>query len=122
MGKGTNAAHGEAGVKHQESARKHLGLPDELFYIDPETSKFFEDRKAELKAEYDAWNAKFDSWKAANPELASDLEAAVCKTTPSIEELNAGIPEYNTSKTVATRQSGSDVLQFIAKMVPQHSF
>jgi len=118
--KGTNAAHGEAGVKHQESARKHLGLPEELFYIDPETRKFFEDRKAELKAEYDAWIAKFDSWKAANPELATDLEAAVCKTTPSIEELNAGIPEYNTSKTVATRQSGSDVLQFIAKMVPQY--
>merc|ERR1712190_540513 len=37
-----------------------------------------------------------------------------------IEELGVGIPEYATSKNVATRQSGSDVLQHIAKMVPQY--
>merc|ERR1712190_514900 len=37
-----------------------------------------------------------------------------------IEELGVGIPEYDSSKNVATRQSGSDVLQHIAKMVPQY--
>jgi transketolase len=31
---GTNAAHGEAGVKFQKTARKSLGLPDELFFVD----------------------------------------------------------------------------------------
>merc|ERR1719221_1764578 len=47
---GTNAAHGEAGVAYQKSARKNLGLPDgELFHVDPETRKFFEGRKTELK-------------------------------------------------------------------------
>jgi transketolase len=117
---GTNAAHGEAGVAYQDSARKNLGLPEEKFYVDPETRKLFEDRKAQLKDEYTAWNEKYESWKAANPELAKDLEAAKTKTTPSIEELSAGIPEYDSSKNVATRQSGSDVLQFIAKMVPQY--
>jgi transketolase len=117
---GTNAAHGEAGVAYQDSARKNLGLPEEKFYVDPETRKLFEDRKAQLKDEYTAWNEKYESWKAANPELAKELEAAKTKTTPSIEELSAGIPEYDSSKNVATRQSGSDVLQFIAKMVPQY--
>jgi len=117
---GTNAAHGEAGVKYQESARKSLGLPDELFHVSDETKKFFEGRKAELKTEYDSWMQKFGAWMNANPELASELEVAVTKTTPSIEELNAGIPEYDSSKNVATRQSGSDVLQYIAKMVPQY--
>jgi transketolase len=118
---GTNAAHGEAGVAYQESARKNLGLPDgDLFYVDPETRKFFEGRKADLKANYNAWTEKFNAWKEANPDLAKDLEVASSKTTPSIEELSAGIPEYDSSKNVATRQSGSDVLQFIAKMVPQY--
>jgi transketolase len=117
---GTNAAHGEAGVAYQDSARKNLGLPDEKFYVDPETRKFFESRKAELKESYDAWTEKFEAWKAANPDLATDLEAAKSKTTLSIEELSAGIPEYDSSKNVATRQSGSDVLQFIAKLVPQY--
>jgi len=118
---GTNAAHGEAGVAYQESARKNLGLPaGDLFYVDPETRKFFEGRKADLKANYNAWTEKFNAWKEANPDLAKDLEVASSKTTPSIEELSAGIPEYDSSKNVATRQSGSDVLQFIAKMVPRY--
>jgi transketolase len=118
---GTNAAHGEAGVAYQDSARKNLGLPEgDLFHVDPETRKLFEGRKAELKANYDTWTEKFNAWKEANPDLAKDLEIASSKTTPSIEELSAGIPEYDSSKNVATRQSGSDVLQFIAKMVPQY--
>jgi len=118
---GTNAAHGEAGVAYQNSARKNLGLPEgDLFYVDPETRKFFEGRKAALKTNYDAWTEKFNAWKEANPELAKDLDIASSKSTPTIEELSAGIPEYDSSKNVATRQSGSDVLQFIAKMVPQY--
>jgi transketolase len=118
---GTNAAHGEAGVAYQESARKHLGLPaGELFYVDDETKKFFAGRKTELKGQYDSWMGKFNEWKSANPALAADLETASTKTTPSIAELDAGIPAYDASKNVATRQSGSDVLQYIAKMVPQY--
>merc|ERR1719247_3892585 len=86
---GTNTAHGEAGVKYADSARKSLGLPDERFFVSPDTRRFFKGHKVELKAKYDAWSQKFAAWKVANPELAKDLEAAVSKTTPSIEELNA---------------------------------
>jgi transketolase len=117
---GTNTAHGEAGVKYQDSARQSLGLPDAKFFVSPDTRTFFEGHKAELKAKYDEWNNMFAAWKVANPDLSYELEAAASKTTPSIEELNAGIPEYNASKNVATRQSGSDVLQHIAKLVPQY--
>jgi transketolase len=62
----------------------------------------------------------FAAWKKANPALAKELAAAVAHSTPSVEELSAGIPEYDASQNVATRQSGSDVLQYIAKMVPQY--
>merc|ERR1712054_581984 len=86
----------------------------------PKPKKFFDNRKSELKAEYAAWNDKFAAWKTANPDLAKELEAASSKVTPSIEELNAGIPAYDSSKNVATRQSGSDILQYIAKLVPQY--
>jgi transketolase len=91
-----------------------------LFHVSDETKEFFEGRKADLKTKYDAWTEKFNAWKEANPELAKELETAVSKTTPSIDELSAGIPEYDSSKDVATRQSGSDILQFIAGMVPQY--
>jgi len=117
---GTSSAHVEAGVKFQDSARKDLGLPEDKFHVSDTTRKFFQNRNAELKSKYDAWMETFAAWKAANPTLAAELDAAVSKRTPSIEELNAGIPEYDSCKNVATRQSGSDVLQHIAAMVPQY--
>jgi len=117
---GTSSAHGEAGVKFQDSARKDLGLPLEKFHVSGDTQKFFQNRKAELKAKYNAWMETFAAWKAAHPQLAKELDAAVSKRTPSIQELNAGIPVYDSTKNVATRQSGSDVLQHIAQLVPQY--
>jgi len=117
---GTSSAHGEAGVKFQDSARKNLGLPEDKFHVSDATRKYFQDRKVALKAKYNAWMETFAAWQAANPILAKDLEAAVSKNILSIEELNAAIPEYDSTKNVATRQSGSDVLQHIAALVPQY--
>jgi transketolase len=43
---GTNAAHGEAGVPYQKTARANLGLPEnELWHVAPETKSFFAARK-----------------------------------------------------------------------------
>merc|ERR1711871_240701 len=118
---GTNAAHGEAGVKFQETGRANLGLPkDDLWHISDETKAFFADRKVELKKEYDSYMATYSAWKSANPDLAAEFENAKAQKTPSAAEILAGIPEYDASKDVATRQSGADVLQHVAKMVPQY--
>src|SRR6201988_5338558 len=38
---GTNKAHGEAGVKFVDAARKALGLPDEKFYVSKEVHDYF---------------------------------------------------------------------------------
>jgi len=118
---GTNAAHGEAGVPFQKTARAHLGLPaDELWHIAPETKAFFAKRKTELIAKYDAWQKTYSEWKASNPELAAELEASKSKKSPSAEEILAVIPPYDAKKNVATRQSGSDILQYVAKAVPNY--
>ena len=118
---GTNAAHGEAGVPYQKTARAHLGLPEnELWHVAPETRAFFANRKSELKSQYNDWTKKYDAWKSANPALAKDLEDAKAKKYPSAAEVLAAIPEYDPKKNVATRQSGSDILQFVAKLVPQY--
>lgn len=118
---GTNAAHGEAGVPYQKNARANLGLPeDQLWYISDETKSFFAQKKEECKASYGEWMKTYDAWKAANPELAKQLEDAKAKKYPSESEILAAIPEYATDKNVATRQSGSDVLQHVAKVIPQY--
>lgn len=117
---GTNAAHGEAGVPYQKNARANLGLPaDQLFYVSDETKKFFAAKKEDLKKQYAAWQAKYKSWKETYPHLAKELEDAQAKHYPKAAEVLAAIPPYDAKKNVATRQSASDILQHVAKLIPQ---
>merc|ERR1719487_3116388 len=60
---GGNAAHGEAGVKYVDESKKALGIPDEAFYVSPETYEFFKGHKAELKKDYARWQEKYTAWK-----------------------------------------------------------
>merc|ERR1711988_721869 len=50
---GTNAAHGEAGVAFVDDARKSIGLPEDKWYVSPDTYSYFADKKAANKKEYD---------------------------------------------------------------------
>jgi transketolase len=117
---GTNAGHGEAGVGYTKEARAKLGLPEELWYVSPDTRDLFAKRKEELKAKYDEWNAMFAKYKEAYPENAKMIENAPKRIVPSVEELFAAIPVADGSKDVATRQAGADVLQGIAAAVPNY--
>lgn len=112
---GTNKAHGEAGVKFADSARKGLGLPEEKFYVDPKTEAYFAARKDKLKAAYAEWEKVYQGWRAGNGDLASELDAAIEGRTP---DLLSVIPEFNPEESIATRKAGSVVLQPIAKAMP----
>ena len=115
---GTNAAHGEAGVAYVDESRKALGLPDEKWYVSPDTYSFFADHKTAMKEKYAAWEATYSEWKEKNPDLATTLQHGIDGTTPSVEELFAAIPEADPTKNVATRASGADVIQNIAASCP----
>lgn len=112
---GTNKAHGEAGVKFVGEARKALGLPDELFSVDPATHAYFAEHKKSLCEAHKEWEKTFAAWSQANPELASELDAAVSQSTP---DLLSAIPEFDPSVNIATRKAGSEVLQPIAAKMP----
>ena len=75
---------------------------DELWHISPETKSFFEQRKAELKKDYNAWTTTYNAWKSANPALAKELEDAKTAKWPKAAEVLSAIPEYDASKNVAT--------------------
>jgi transketolase len=72
---GTNKAHGEAGVKYVEASRKAIGLPDETFYVSPETHSYFAAHKKNSAA-YQEWQSALKEWRKANQDLASELDAA----------------------------------------------
>jgi transketolase len=113
---GTNKAHGEAGVKFVDAARKALGLPDEKFYVSKEVRNYFAQHRQELKKEYDAWRETFAAWRKANPELASVLDQGLSHEVP--KNLFEKIPVFDREAKIATRKAGSEVLQPLADAVP----
>ncbi len=112
---GTNKAHGEAGVKYVEASRKAIGLPDEQFYVSPETRSYFAEHKEKLKAAYEEWNSSFEAWKKANGDLAAELEAVLSGKIP---DLLGVIPKFDPASKIATRKAGSEVLQSVAQAMP----
>jgi transketolase len=112
---GTNKAHGEAGVKFVAASRKALGLPEETFFVSPETLAHFEKHRAELAAAHAAWEKTYAAWRSANAELAQELDDALSGKTP---DLLAAIPPFDPSVNIATRKAGSDVLQPVCAAMP----
>jgi transketolase len=115
---GTNAAHGEAGVKYTDESRKALGLPEEKWYVSPDTRAFFKDKTSSLKVKYSKWQDTYKAWKSANPELAKLLQSGIDQSTPTAVELLKVIPEFDQTKNIATREAGSVVLQPLADAIP----
>ena len=113
---GTSKAHGEGGVAFAEAARKGLGLPEDKFHVSPEVKEFFVRRGQELEATYADWEKRYAAWKAANRDLASELEDAVGKKAPDLLKC---MPDYPAdAPDIATRKAGSEVLQNVAKAMP----
>ncbi len=125
---GTQKAHGEGGAKFAPAARKALGLPDTLFYVDPAVTAYFAEHKKTLDVAHDAWKKTFAAWQAKNPELNALLaqSPAYQHTLPKSDRkqpkdanaLLALIPEFAKDSKIATRKAGQDVLQPLAKALP----
>ncbi|MFA7343072.1 MAG: transketolase [Terrimicrobiaceae bacterium] len=112
---GTNKAHGEAGVKFVAEARKALGLPEETFFVSPETRAFFACRKAGLKSAHEEWLKKYGAWRVANADLARELDDAVAGRVPDLLKV---IPPFDPASNIATRKAGSEILQPVARAMP----
>ena len=113
---GTQKAHGEAGAKFVDEARKNLGLPAEHYVVSGEVRDYFAKHKTKLLAEYDRWEKSYDDWRSKNPNNAQLLDDAIDKKVPA--ELLGKIPAFPTDAKLATRKAGSEVLQPLAKEMP----
>ncbi|GHC60997.1 transketolase [Roseibacillus persicicus] len=113
---GTAKGHGEGGANFAESARAGLGLPAETFYVSDEVKAHFAAKAEEKKAAFDAWQATYDAWTAANPELAKELQDCVSGAIPS--DLRDTIPAFGDDYADATRGAGGVVINEVSKLVP----
>src|SRR6266852_1473485 len=113
---GTYKAHGEAGAKFVDAARKGLGLPDEHYFVSKDVRDYFAAHKKKLLADYDRWEEIYNQWREKNPEQAKLLDAAIEKKVPV--DLLSKIPEFPKDAKIATRKAGSEALQPIAQAMP----
>ncbi|GEP43471.1 transketolase [Brevifollis gellanilyticus] len=115
---GTAKGHGEGGAKFVDAAKKGLGIPEGThFYVSPEVTAYFADLKAKRVAAHAEWNKTFTAWAAANADKAAELKAAR-EGKLNAEDLLKAIPEYPAEGKAATRNSGGEILNKIAAVVP----
>ena len=116
---GTAKGHGEGGAKFVDSAKAALGIPEGThFYVSGDVRSYFADKSAERAHNHAAWETTFNAWAAANPTLAAELSAARTGKLDANELLKL-VPESSADGKAATRNSGGEILNYIAKAVPQ---
>ncbi|MFL6540164.1 MAG: transketolase-like TK C-terminal-containing protein, partial [Chthoniobacterales bacterium] len=113
---GTAKAHGEAGAKFVDEDRRKLGLPEERYFVSPETREYFAQHKKALVRQYRRWDKMYQEWRAKHPDQAQLLDDATAKKVP--EDLLSKIPQFPTDAKLATRKAGSEALQPLAREMP----
>jgi transketolase len=114
----SNLAHGEAlGPENVKKSKEELGWPLEPdFYVPDDVLKFYREIGAqggELEAQ---WQAMYDQWKRANPELAQTLERALRGDVPE----NLPWPTFTAENgNIATRDAGGAAMNAIALALPE---
>jgi transketolase len=116
----TPKAHGEPLGAEAVKATKHfLGMPDDAdFYVPDGVYDWFADgigrRGQDARV---AWQARFDTYSSAYPELAEEITAMQHRTLPDGWE--AALPTFPPDpKGIATRDSSGQVLNALAQAVP----
>ncbi len=113
---GTYKAHGEAGAKFIDAARKALGLPDQHYFVSQDVYDYFAEHKKTLLAQYDRWQKIYDEWRTKNPDKAKLLDRGLAREMPP--DLLSKIPDFPRDAKLATRKAGGEVLQPVAQAMP----
>ncbi|MBX7210720.1 MAG: transketolase [Verrucomicrobiaceae bacterium] len=115
---GTAKAHGEGGAKFVDAAKKALGIPEGThFHVSDDVRSYFADLKSRRGRIHKRWTKLFSEWAAANPALKAELDAALAHNY-SAGDLLGLVPEYPAEGKAATRNSGGEIFNHLAKAVP----
>lgn len=112
---GNAEAHGAPlGEEAVARLKADLGWPETPFFVPDEVRGFFQSRRAQWTAARREWQALFDRWSQAYPELRREWDKAFALELP--EGLAERLPKFE--KAVATRNASGKVLQALAKEIP----
>jgi transketolase len=111
---GSSKAHGSPlGSDETKLTKQKLGIPaDHSFHVPDADRAAWAKRRAENQAAHAAWKAKL----AKAPEAAALLETYFAQELPS--NLEALVPAFDPSKSIATRKASEAVLGALGKALP----
>ena len=117
--RGTSKSHGSAlGAEEIAATKKELGLNPEEHFAFPEVllnhARLVRKRGA---AAHEVWNTRFESWKKAEPERAKLLSRILANELPA--DWDSLVPNFEAGKDVATRKASGDVINALAKKLPE---
>ncbi len=116
---GTFEAHGSPlGADEVKLTKKQLGFPEEpAFFIPGEALEHFREALDKGNAEEQEWDARFSAYEAAFPSEAREFKMILAGEKPA--DWDADIPTFKPDeKGVSTRVAGGQVLNAIAKHLP----
>ncbi len=116
----TPKAHGEPlGPEGVKAAKRFFGWPEDAEFLVPDGvyEHFREGIGARGKESREAWQALFDEYRAAYPELADEIDRMQRRDLP--DGWDADIPIFPADeKGIASRDSSGQVLNAVAARVP----
>jgi transketolase len=117
---GTNKAHGEAlGPEATKATKKKLGWPeDKSFYVPEEAKQNWLQAVDKGKKYEQEWNDLFARYKKDFPELAAEFERTQAGKLAAGWEKSLPVFAAD-AKPIATRSAGGEVMDAIAKAVPE---
>ena len=116
---GTSKSHGSAlGAEEIAATKKELGLNPEEHFAFPEV--LLNHARLVIKrgaAAHEVWSTRFESWKKAEPERAKLLSRILANELPA--DWDSLVPNFEAGKDVATRKASGDVINALAKKLPE---
>ena len=117
--RGTAKSHGSAlGAEEVAATKSELGLnPEEHFAFPDDLLAHAREVKIRGAQAHTAWNKKFEVWKNNEPECAKLLARILSKELPM--DWDSLVPTFEAGKDVATRKASGDVINALAKKLPE---
>lgn len=116
----TGGIHGaKLGDEALRGLKEALGAnPDAMFDVDEEAVAAARANVAKRGEEFRAqWDARFEAWRAANPERAEMLDRILDGRLP--EGWEDALPKFEEGKSVATRAASGEVINALAGVLPE---
>ncbi len=115
----TAEAHGAPlGIEEVKATKQNLGWPSlEPFYVPDDALEQWRSAKTRGAQREADWKKRWDTYRAAHPDLAAELERRLAGRLPP--GWDAALPVFGPNDAQATRAASGNVLNAIATKLPE---